>query len=376
MKTFDELEVRRPALARSYLALLEAQPGRPLTLFAPRRVGKTFFLDHDMAPEARAVGMLPVYVDLWLYKSAPLEAINHAMEEALDDLLVPAGNMGKVAKTPVTKIGVLGASLELGDVPQRRALPESSPLRLGALVTRLAGQHGGKILLMLDEVQALADSPGDAATIATLRAVLHQRRKSVSAVFTGSSQEGLARLMNTVGAPMYQFAQIIDFPFLGDEFLQLLAEHFGQVHSDKKLELAELREAFQKIGFKPALMRDIVRMMSAEGLTDVKRGIESYRTSGHQVAIWRALLNSIDAFDQAVLVVIAQGQPPLSRATLKTLELIPGSKPTIAKIRASVEKLKRNGILSKTLAGTTIDDSLFAEFLVTHSQQGIGSVKR
>ena len=66
MKTFDELEVRRPALARSYLALLEAQPGRPLTLFAPRRVGKTFFLDHDMAPEARAVGMLLVYVDLWL----------------------------------------------------------------------------------------------------------------------------------------------------------------------------------------------------------------------------------------------------------------------------------------------------------------------
>ncbi|WP_298219759.1 hypothetical protein [Halothiobacillus sp.] len=373
MKTFDELEVRRPALARSYLALLEAQPGRPLTLFAPRRVGKTFFLDHDMAPEAKAAGMLPVYADLWLYKSAPLEAINHALEEALDDLLVPSGNIGKIAKTPVTKIGVLGASLDLGDAPQRRSLPESSPLRLDALVTRLAGQHRGKILLMLDEVQALADSPDDAAMIATLRAVLHKRRKSVNAIFTGSSQEGLARLMNTVGAPMYQFAQIIDFPFLGDEFLRLLAEHFGQVHPDKKLELAELRNAFQKIGFKPALMRDIVRAMSAEGLTDVQRGIESYRTSGHQVAIWLALLNSIDAFDQAVLVVIAQGQPPLSRATLKVLELIPGSKPTIAKVRSSIEKLKRNGMLSKTMVGTTIDDPLFAEFLVTHSQQGIGS---
>ena len=54
MKTFDELEIRRPALAQSYLHLLEAQPGRPIALFAPRRVGETFFLDHDLMPAAAA----------------------------------------------------------------------------------------------------------------------------------------------------------------------------------------------------------------------------------------------------------------------------------------------------------------------------------
>jgi uncharacterized protein len=43
MKTFDDLEVRRPELARSYLELLKAQPGCPIALFAPRRVGKTFW---------------------------------------------------------------------------------------------------------------------------------------------------------------------------------------------------------------------------------------------------------------------------------------------------------------------------------------------
>ena len=51
--TFDDIEVLRPRLAKSYLELLEAQPGRPLAMFAPRRVGKTFFLDHDLAPAAR-----------------------------------------------------------------------------------------------------------------------------------------------------------------------------------------------------------------------------------------------------------------------------------------------------------------------------------
>jgi len=104
MKTFDDIEVRRPQLAQSYLALLHAQPGRPLALFAPRRVGKTFFLDHDLAPEAKRTGLLPVYADLWLHQAAPLEAVNHALEEALDDLLVPTSTIGKVAKTQVKKL--------------------------------------------------------------------------------------------------------------------------------------------------------------------------------------------------------------------------------------------------------------------------------
>jgi len=364
MKTFDDIEVRRPALAQSYLALLGAQAGRPLALFAPRRVGKTFFLDHDLAPRAREAGMLPVYADVWLHKSAPLEAVNHALEEALDDLLVPSGNVGKLAKTQVKKIGILGASVDLGDEPRRRALPESPALRLDALIARLAKQHKGQILLMLDEVQTLGEAPDGVSMIAALRAVLHKRREDACAVFTGSSQEGLARLMNTAGAPMYQFAQIIDFPFLGDEFLRLLAEHFRKVHPGKKLGLDELREGFKKIGFKPGLMRDVVKAMSAEGITDVKRGIENYVASDHQVAIWMALLNSVEAFDQGVLVAIANDQPPLSRATLKLLEAIPGSNPTISKVRASIEKLKRNGILSKTAVGTTIDDPLFAEFLL------------
>ena len=363
MKTFDDIEVRRPDIAQSYLALLGVQPGRPLALFAPRRVGKTFFLDHDLAPQAKDAGILPVYADLWLHKSAPLEAVNHVLEEALDDLLVPASNIGKVARTPVKKMGVFGASVELGDAPHRRALPESAALRLDALVTRLARQHKGRILLMLDEVQTLGEAPDGVSMIATLRAVLHKRREDVHAVFTGSSQEGLARLMNTAGAPMYQFAQIVDFPFLGDEFLRLLAGHFHKVHPGKKIDLDGLRDGFRKIGFKPALMRDVVKSMSAEGVTNVKRGIENYMTSDHQVAIWQALLNSVDAFDRGVLLAIAAGQAPLSQATLNTLAAIPGAKPTISKVRSSIEKLKRGGILSKNALGTTIDDPLLAEFL-------------
>lgn len=369
MKSFDAIEVRRPEVAQSYLALLAAQPGRPLALFAPRRIGKTFFLDNDLSPAAQAAGLLPVYADLWLHKAAPLEAVNHALEEALDDLQVPEGRLGKAARTPVRKLGAFGASLDLGEAPQRRSLPAPPALRFDALVARLAKQHRGPLLLMLDEVQALGEVSDGAALVATLRAVLHKRRGEVRAVFTGSSQQGLTRLLNTAGAPMYQFAQLLDFPFLGDEFLRLLAVHFRKVHAGKSLELAALREGFERIGHKPALMRDVVKAMSAEGLTDVRRGIENYLHSDPQVAIWTTLLGSVDAFDQGVLATIALGRPPLSQATLKALATIPGAKPTVAKVRASIEKLKRSGLLSKSAAGTVVDDPLFAEYL---QQQAAG----
>ena len=90
MKTFDDLHVRRPDLAAGYLALLKGQPGRPIALFAPRRVGKTYFLKNDLTPLAAAAGFLTVYADLWLNRGAPLESINYALEEALDDVVVPS----------------------------------------------------------------------------------------------------------------------------------------------------------------------------------------------------------------------------------------------------------------------------------------------
>jgi hypothetical protein len=66
---------------------------------------------------------------------------------------------------------------------------------------------------MLDEIQTLGEVSNGDAIISTLRAVLHKRKDRVAAVFTGSSQSGLARIMSTAGTPMYQFAQL----FMADD---------------------------------------------------------------------------------------------------------------------------------------------------------------
>ncbi len=366
MDTFDEIEVRRPDLARSYLSLLRAQPGRPIALFAPRRVGKTHFLDHDLAPVARTAGLLPVYADVWLQRTAPLDAINHALEEALDDATVPGGRVGKLAKTPVRKIAAVGASLELGDQLARRALPAAPELRLDALVARVAQASGKKLLLMLDEIQTLGEVSNGNTIIAALRAVLHKRKSEVAAVFTGSSQSGLAGIMSAAGAPMYQFAQLLDFPVLGDEYLLELAGHFARVHKGRKPRIEDLRRGFERLGFKPALMKDIVRGMSAEGVTDMDLALRRFINDDRQVAGWRALLDSMTPFEQAVLITIAKRLPPMGRETLKSLARVSQPAPTVAKVRAATARLRKSGIVTRDGGtGLQVEDRLFAEFLVS-----------
>ncbi|MEO5738561.1 MAG: hypothetical protein ABIQ82_14035 [Variovorax sp.] len=369
MATFDDLQVRRPQLARSYLALLDAQPGRPLAMFAARRTGKTHFLDHDLTPAAVQHHLLPVYADLWNHKASPLEAINHALEEALDDLTVPKGRVARLGKTPVKKIGLIGASLDLGDSPARRALPTVPQLRLDALIMRLVDAAQRPVLLMLDEVQTLGDAEGGDSAVAALRAVLHKRRDALKSVFTGSSQEGLARMLSTAGAPMYQFAQLLDFPPLGDEYLQLLVDHFGSIHPGKILPLEALQKLYVRIGHKPGLLKDVVKGMSAEGETDVEVGVSHFLAA--QGTIWNALLQPLDAFDRAVLVVIARGQPPMGRETLEFLGQLGAGPATVAKVRSAIDRLLRINLVSKMAnAPVAVDDPLLAEYLRQHQRPG------
>lgn len=347
---FDSVSIARPELARSYLALLASQPGRPLALFAPRRIGKTWFLDQDLSPAAVQRGWLPVYADLWLQREQPLDAINHALEEALDDATVPAGKAAKAARTPVSRLTVLGTSVDLGAAPSRRRLPDAPELRFDALVQRLHAAAGKPLLLMLDEAQALAEGAKAQQLAGSLRAVLHKRRAQVFAVLTGSSPDALTQLLASAGAPMYHFAQVLNFPTLGDEYLKALAAHFGRVHKGRKPLLDDLRALFVRLGHKPALLRDVVKGMSAEGVTDVERGFALYLADERHVAGWRALIDTLLPLERGLAAAIAQGLPPMGQETRELLGRLPGvgTPPTVGKVRAATDRLRKLGLLTRS----------------------------
>lgn len=364
MSTFDDIEIRRPELAISYLALLKAQPGRPIALFAPRRVGKTYFLDGDLTPAAEGIGFLPVYADLWLNRASPLEAINQALEESLDDVNVPKSGMGKLGRTHVKKVGLLSASLELGAAPARRELPLQPELRMDSLIARLAADSGKPVLLMLDEIQSLGHSAGGEAAIATLRAVLQKHKKKLFAVFTGSSQEALGEMMMSAGGPMYQFAQLLTFPFLDTEFLERLAKHYTQVHPTKVLDMIALQRVFAHIGFKPALMKDLLKAMSAEGITDVDQALDNFTKDERNFLAWQSVFNGLGPLEQAVLIILSHGLAPMGKETIAVLSGIPTVNATLAKVRAALNRMRKAGVLSNPpKIGYMIEDRLFRDYI-------------
>lgn len=146
--------------------------------------------------------------------------------------------------------------------------------------------------------------------------------------------------------------------------MERLADRFTQVHPGKRLEVDALQRVFASIDFKPALMKDLVKAMSAEGVTDVNRALKRFLLDDRQVAGWRALLDSQPIFERVVLVMIAQGHPPLGRDTLARLGKAPGARATIATVRGALGRLEKAGILARPReGGYRIEDRLFAEYL-------------
>lgn len=220
----------RPKLASTLAdrVLVQAR----IALFGPRQTGKTTLLRQEVMPLVEQRGALAVYLECWADKTDPLASINYAIQKALDTLKVSPSGLKRTARTPVRKIGVAGASIELGDVPTRKQ-PQSKFLLLDALLTELLEETKKDVVLIFDEFQAVAHGPEADAVAAALRAALTQVSKRVGAVFSGSSETMLLETFSRSKAPLYGFANPEPYPLLGEDFI---------VHVAKKYRLATGRE--------------------------------------------------------------------------------------------------------------------------------------
>ena len=81
----DPLNFSRTALAQQILLGFEERLQVSVTLFAPRRKGKTQFILQDLKPMAEERGFLVAYADLWSMQESPEGAICAALAEALNE---------------------------------------------------------------------------------------------------------------------------------------------------------------------------------------------------------------------------------------------------------------------------------------------------
>lgn len=358
----------RTDLAKRTLSLLADGPAQALTLFGPRRSGKTEFLTLDLGPLAESQGHRVIYASFWQAPLAPIAVLLHALEQSRRK-----GNFAdRVRSTAVGISPKLALSAPLPGSGTKVTLdltkinskpPENLLLYLDDLLDRLASKKKRTILL-LDEVQELAREEDNRSLVAALRTSLDKRRDELAAVFTGSSKQGLQSMFAKGEAPFFRFATPIDLPQLGEGFVDHLLKAF-ETATKRALDRNDAVDAFKDLHHNPEYFQGLMSVLLANPALDIKAAVQKLReqiaTDLNYPKIWL----SLSSLQRATALAIARGaDKPYSQETREEIGTFMNEKPpSIQRVQGAIRKLKKERILENWFDEWVIDDPEFASWI-------------
>lgn len=243
----------RTELAQQLLAALRGRDllgdaHNGLFLAAPRRTGKTTFLQGDLQPVLEAAGVVVVYVDLWAdMQRDPGVLIAEAIGRALEPQLGLVARMATKGGLAAVKVG--GLTVDTSRIGKVDGLTLVDALRV------LHEAAGKPVALIIDEAQhALTSEAGEAAMTA-LKSARDQLNRpglvNLMLVMSGSDRDKLLRLMNSAAAPFYG-SQVQRMPTLGADFIEHVA---GLVEAQRPevvpVDRQALLQAFEQFAHRP-----------------------------------------------------------------------------------------------------------------------------
>lgn len=244
----------RPTLAKT---LADGLQGRAtfgdassgLFLSAPRRTGKSTFLQHDLSPELESRGSVVVYCDLWSdTKRNPATLIADAIANELSN------HLGIVART-AKSMGLEEVNLAGWMKIDTTRIGKIDGITLTDAVKALHEVAKKPIALIIDEAQhSLTSSLGESAMTAlkSARDQLNRPGKiNLMLVMSGSDRDKLLRLVNSSGAPFYG-SSVQELPNLGLEFVRRAAALIEQqLPARRPLDVDKLLVAFNTLSCRP-----------------------------------------------------------------------------------------------------------------------------
>lgn len=336
-----------------------------LTLFAPRRTGKTQFLVHDLAPAAEKQKCIVVYASFWQTADTPVATLTHAIEGAIKTpnfwRRTQSALSGMKPKIRIAPMGI-GGEIDLS----RAQNPDGDKdplLTLDDMIGQLPATYGAPLLLMLDEVQGMA-APEHLAFVAALRTSLDKRRDTVRTIFTGSSMDGLRAMFSNRQAPFFHFGSNIELPQLGEDFVRhVLAAHKAATKREVSLEPA--MEFFVQVDRSPFMMRSVLERMALNPDDDFETAAGRVRADLAERQGFPAQWSDLSALAQAVLVQIVQGETSLTSKAARTrmakateeAEVSPG------RVSGALRTLGRKGIIHKIDDDWKLQDLDFGRYI-------------
>lgn len=224
-----------------------------LFLAAPRRTGKSTFLQSDLMPELARRHVVVVYVDLWAdQKRDPGSLIAEAVGRALLKQLGPVAKTAKAAGLDSISLG--GIKIDTSKIGRMDGTTLADALR--ALVEAAKTP----VALIVDEAQHALTSEAGETAMAALKSARDQLNRPglvhLMLVMSGSDRDKLLRLVNTNAAPFFG-SQIQRMPELGPDFIAHIAQLITQQRPDLgAVNEAKLHEAFVLFGQRPQFFMD------------------------------------------------------------------------------------------------------------------------
>ena len=352
------------------LTLLVDGPGQALTLFAPRRTGKTEFLLQDLAPLAGERGHRVIYASFWQAPLSPLAVLLHAVETSLErDTFADRVRRSALALAPTLKLSAPGSGVaaEIDLTALRGRPPDELLLHLDDLLDRVS-RRGPATILLLDEVQELARGRANAPLVAALRTSLDRRSARLRTVFTGSSREGLAAMFSARQAPFFHFATPIDLPTLGNAFVDHMLSAFRRV-SGRRLPRSALLAAFERLHANPHYFRLLLDTLLHDPDRDVEAALARIRdrlaVDLDYPATWLALTPLQRA---AARTLAGGGARPFGQPFRDLIGKALGEPaPTAGRVQAALRRLGRLGVADTHTGSWALVDPEFAAWIREHA---------
>lgn len=342
-----------------------------VSLFAPRKRGKTQFIKSDVIPLCYERGILPVYIDFWSDETSPELAFGRAVDDAYENHL---GFFEKIAEkvniSPKIDLASLTVSATLSTKVSAKEACEISSEYLHQSFKKLE-KCNMPILLLLDEVQHLATDNKFKPFTAALRGFMVNRGdQKVKGIFTGSSQQGLTRLFNDTKAPFYNSSQTLTFKELGKDFVAFELNVFKE-RTGVELDLAKAIILFEKQNKAPARLVELLGMMVLECVHDIDEGAARFDIEIEKIQNKSNtnIIEGLNELDIVIFKLIAMGSgnglyTPGGEIKIQALS---SSKVATSKtsISNSINRLKSKGLIYSPQRGKWIlEDPSFRDFLL------------
>jgi hypothetical protein len=250
----DAFYYSRPLLADQLVADLTGRnpfsdASNGLFLAAPRRTGKSTFLQNELRPALERTGRVVVYVDLWSDKSRnPGALIADAVAAELQK------HLGIVAKT-AKAAGVDELNIAGWMKIDTKRIGKIDGATLTDALRALCEMSGKPVALIIDEAQhSLTSEEGETAMTALKSARDQLNRPGdtrLLLVMSGSDRDKLLRLVNSNAAPFFGSA-ISRMPELDRDFIVHIAILVERSYPRMApINVDTLWDAFQRLAHRP-----------------------------------------------------------------------------------------------------------------------------